>query len=33
MNKSSNVPQIRFKGFSEPWENYVLSDLGKKRDR
>ena len=29
MNKSSNVPQIRFKGFSEPWENYVLSDLGK----
>ena len=29
MNKSNNVPQIRFKGFSEPWENYVLSDLGK----
>ncbi|KAA9622376.1 restriction endonuclease subunit S, partial [Escherichia coli] len=28
MSIDSRVPEIRFKGFSEEWENLTLGDLG-----
>jgi len=33
MNKSSNVPQIRFKGFSEPWRENTVGDVSYLRGR